>query len=189
MLKNKSHIKKIFFLLLILIVVNVVGSKLYQRLDLTQDKRYTLSEAALSTIKGVDTPLIIDVFLEGDFPSEYRRLRTETEQLLEEFELYNAEVKFQFINPIADEKTRDANIQQLVQRGLQPLQLSIKESGKSSQVLVFPWALASYKDQTVEIPLIKNSIGATMDETITNSVQNLEYAFAEGFKKLVTPKN
>jgi len=189
MLKNKSHITKIVVLLLILIIVNVVGNRIYKRFDLTQDHRYTLSEAALNTVKNVDSPLIVNVFLDGDFPSEYRRLQTETRQLLEEFSLYNSAVKFNFINPMEDEKTKDANIQQLIDRGLEPLQLSTKESGKSSQALIFPWALASYHDQTVKISLIKNTIGATADETVTNSVQNLEYAFAEGFKKLVTPKS
>ncbi|MEZ4802980.1 MAG: gliding motility-associated ABC transporter substrate-binding protein GldG [Gelidibacter sp.] len=189
MLKNKSHIKKFGLLLLILIIVNVVGNRIYKRFDLTQDHRYSLSESALNMVKNVDSPLIVDVFLDGDFPSEYRRLQNETRQILEEFSLYNSEVKFNFINPLEDEKTKDANIQQLVQRGLEPLQLSTTESGKSSQALIFPWALASYHDQTVKIPLIKNTIGATADETVTNSVQNLEYAFAEGFKKLVTEKS
>jgi ABC-2 type transport system permease protein len=189
MLKNKKHILTIVVILIILLFVNVIGSRFYHRFDLTQDNRYTLSEAALSTIKDVNSPLIIDVFLEGDFPSEYRRLRTETQQLLEEFALFNPEVKFNFINPLEDEKTKDTNIQQLVERGLEPLQLTTKESGKSSQALIFPWALASYNDETVKISLIKNTIGATADETVTNSIQNLEYAFAEGFKKLVTPKS
>lgn len=189
MLKNKSNITKILILLLILIIVNVVGNRVYKRFDLTQDHRYTLSESALNTIKDVDSPLIIDIFLDGDFPSEYRRLQSETRQILEEFTLSNSNIKFNFINPLQDEKTKDANIQQLIERGLEPLQLSVKESGKSSQELIFPWALASYHDQTVKIPLIKNLIGATADETVTNSVQNLEYAFAEGFKKLVTPKS
>ena len=170
-------------------ILNVVGNRVYKRFDLTQDHRYTLSEAALNTVKDVESPLIVDVFLDGEFPSEYRRLQTETRQLLEEFSLYNSEVKFNFINPLEDEKTKDVNIQQLIDRGLEPLQLSTTESGKSSQSLIFPWALASYKDQTVKISLIKNTIGANADETVTNSIQNLEYAFAEGFKKLVTPKS
>lgn len=189
MLKNKSHIKKIVLLLLILIVVNVIGNRMYKRFDLTQDHRYTLSESALNTVKNLDSPLIIDVFLDGEFPSEYRRLQTETRQLLEEFSVHNSDIIFNFINPLQDEKTKDSNIQQLIERGLEPLQLSVKESGKSSQALIFPWALASYHDQTVKISLIKNTIGATADETVTNSIQNLEYAFAEGFKKLVTPKS
>lgn len=189
MLKTKSNIINIIVLLLILIILNVLGSRLYQRFDLTQDQRYTLSEAALNMVNDVDSPIYVDVFLDGEFPSEYRRLQTETRQLLEEFSLYNSEIQFNFINPMADETQRDANMQQLIDRGLEPLQLSVKESGKSSQALIFPWALASYKDQTVKIPLIKNTIGATADETVTNSVQNLEYALAEGFKKLVTPKS
>jgi len=172
-----------------LLVLNLFTQSIYKRFDLTQDQRYTLSKAALNTVENVDSPLIIDVFLEGDFPSEFRRLKTETKQLLEEFALQNSNVKFSFINPIENETSRDQNIQQLVQRGLQPFQLTVKENGKSSQELIFPWALASYNEQTVKIPLIKNSIGVTDQERINNSVQHLEYAFAEGFKKLTTEKS
>ena len=188
MRKNKSNIVKIAIVLLVIIVVNVISGKVYKRFDLTKDKRYTLSQSALNTVNGVDSPVIVDVFLEGEFPSEFRRLRNETQQLLEEFALYNNNITFNFINPLEDEATRDSNIQQLVQRGMQPLQLSVNESGKSSQELIFPWALASYNDQTVLIPLIKNKIGSNQQELVTNSIQNLEYAFADGFKKLVSQK-
>jgi len=115
-------------------------------------------------------------------------LRNETQQLLEEFSVYNSNVKFDFINPLDDEKTRNQRIQQLSQRGLQPFQINIKESGKTSQELIIPWALASYNEQTVIIPLIKNKIGATDQELVNSSIQNLEYAFAEAFKKLINPK-
>ena len=188
MRKNKSNIVKIAIVLLVIIVVNVISGKVYKRFDLTKDKRNTLSQSALNTVNGVDSPVIVDVFLEGEFPSEFRRLRNETQQLLEEFALYNSNITFNFINPLEDEATRDSNIQQLVQRGMQPLQLSVNESGKSSQELIFPWALASYNDQTVLIPLIKNKIGSNQQELVTNSIQNLEYAFADGFKKLVSQK-
>ena len=188
MRKNKSNIVKIAIVLLVIIVVNVISGKVYKRFDLTKDKRYTLSQSALNTVNGVDSPVIVDVFLEGEFPSEFRRLRNETQKLLEEFALYNSNITFNFINPLEDEATRDSNIQQLVQRGMQPLQLSVNESGKSSQELIFPWALASYNDQTVLIPLIKNKIGSNQQELVTNSIQNLEYAFADGFKKLVSQK-
>ncbi|MCK8479841.1 gliding motility-associated ABC transporter substrate-binding protein GldG [Psychroserpens algicola] len=188
MLKTKKHIITIAMTLIAIIVINLISSKLYQRFDLTKDKRYTLSDAALQTIDGVDSPLVIDVFLEGDFPSEFRRLRNETQQLLEEFSVNNSNVKFDFINPLADEATRNQNLQQLSQRGLQPFQISIKNNGKTTQEVIIPWALASYNEQTVIIPLIKNKIGATDQELVNSSIQNLEYAFAEGFKKLVNPK-
>ncbi|MCL8007542.1 gliding motility-associated ABC transporter substrate-binding protein GldG [Gelidibacter japonicus] len=189
MLKNKSNLIKTVLVLIVLIVLNWIGTKVYKRFDLTQDQRYTLSQSALAIVKDVKSPLIVDVFLEGEFPSEFRRLRNETEQLLEEFSLNNPHIKFNFINPLEDEKSRDNNIEQLMQRGLEPLQLSVNISGKTSQELIFPWALASYNDQTVKIPLIKNKIGATQQEVVTISIQHLEYAFAEGFQKLVTPKS
>jgi len=172
----------------VLIVVNLISSKVYKRFDLTADQRYTLSQEALQTIDNLDSPLIIDVFLEGDFPSEFRRLRDETKQIIEEYSLYNNKLTFNFINPLEDESTRERNVEQLSQRGLQPFQINIKESGKTSQELIIPWALASYNGQTVKIPLIKNKIGASQQELVNASIQNLEYVFADAFKKLVTPK-
>ncbi|KAA5823825.1 gliding motility-associated ABC transporter substrate-binding protein GldG [Algibacter amylolyticus] len=172
-----------------LIAVNVISNMFYKRFDLTTDKRYTLSASALDIIKDVNSPIVIDVFLEGeDFPSEFRRLQNETKQLLEEFTATNKNIVFNFINPLEDESTRERNMQQLTQRGLTPMQLSVQESGKSSQAVIFPWALASYNGQTVTIPLVKNKIGATQQELVTNSVQHLEYAFADGFSKLTKPK-
>lgn len=162
---------------------------MYQRFDLTADKRYTLSPSAIQVIEGLNSPIVVDVFLDGeDFPSEFRRLKKETRQLLEEFAAANNNIVFNFINPIEDDATRERNIQQLTERGLTPMQLSVTESGKSSKAIIFPWALASYNEQTVTIPLVKNKIGATQQELVSNSVQHLEYAFADGFGKLAKPK-
>ncbi|MEJ2114303.1 MAG: gliding motility-associated ABC transporter substrate-binding protein GldG, partial [Flavobacteriaceae bacterium] len=188
---NKVEILTLLLLPLGLLLINVFSDKIgmYKRFDLTEDNRYTLNDSSLNVISEVNSPIIVDVFLEGDdFPSEFRRLQTETKQLLEEFAAYNRLIKFSFINPLEDESTRERNIQQLSQRGLKPMQLSVQENGRSSQEVIFPWALASYNDKTVIIPLVKNKIGATQQELVTNSVQNLEYAFADGFSKLLFPK-
>ncbi|WP_396601482.1 gliding motility-associated ABC transporter substrate-binding protein GldG [Algibacter sp. R77976] len=185
---NKT-IKHILVLVIALVAINFISSKVYKRFDLTADSRYTLSESAIQIINEVDSPIVVDVFLEGeDFPSEFRRLQNETKQLLEEFAATNSNIIFNFINPLEDESTRERNIQQLTQRGLTPMQLSVQESGKSSQAVIFPWALASYNNQTVLIPLVKNKIGASQQELVSNSVQHLEYAFADGFSKLTKPK-
>lgn len=186
--KNKHIFLSIGITLIVVLAINLISTKVYKRFDLTKDKRYTLSQAALQTVDGVNAPLIIDVFLEGDFPSEFRRLRNETQQIIEEFALYNSNVKFSFINPLKDESARDQNLQQLAKRGLQPFQVSIKENGKTSQELIIPWALASYNEQTVIVPLIKNKIGSSDQELVNSSIQNLEYVFADAFKKLTTPK-
>ncbi len=185
---NKSTAKSFVFWIVIILIVNLLSLSFYKRFDLTNDKRYTLSKAALQTIDSVDTPLIIDVFLEGDFPSEFKRLRLETQQILEEFQVYNSHINFNFINPTEDESQKEAIVSQLTDRGLEPLQLNVRESGKTSQTLIFPWALASYNDYSVKIPLIKNRLGDTQQEMVNKSVQHLEYAFADGFKKLTNTK-
>ena len=185
----KKHLKYITILLIALIAINYVSSFAYKRFDLTEDKRYTLSDATINIIENVNAPIVIDIFLQGkDFPSEFRRLQNETKQLLEEFSPKNSNIIFNFINPIEDDKTRERNIQQLTDRGLTPMQLSVQENGKASQSIIFPWALASYNDETVIISLVKTKIGASQQELVTNSVQHLEYAFAEGFSKLTKPK-
>lgn len=185
--KNDS---KVFIVLGLGLVVLVFTQSVYKRFDLTADQRYTLNPATVKMIEEVNSPVVIDVFLEGEsFPSEFRRLQDETKQLLEEFESKNGLITFNFINPIEDEKNRQNNIQQLNARGMTPMQLSVEEQGKSSYEVVFPWALASYNEETVIIPLIKNKMGATQQDLVTNSVQHLEYGFADGLNKLIHPKS
>ncbi|MCB0388410.1 MAG: gliding motility-associated ABC transporter permease subunit GldF, partial [Winogradskyella sp.] len=179
---QKKGINSLVGLFVMLVALNILTHRYYQRFDLTSDKRYTLSESALNIIDGVNSPILVDVFLEGEgFPSEFRRLQLETKQILEEFASHNKHIVFHFIDPLADEANREANIQKLNNRGLTPMQLSVEENGKSSQAVIFPWALASYNDVTVTIPLVKNKIGATQQELVSHSVQHLEYAFADGF--------
>jgi ABC-2 type transport system permease protein len=183
-----KNVKPVLLIGLGLIVLNIFSQSMYKRFDLTKDKRYTLSKATLDILNSADKPIFIDVFLEGDFPSEFRRLQDETRQLLEEFSDENNNIKFGFINPIEDESVREENLQLLNQRGLTPMRLSIQENGKTSEEIIIPWALASYGETTVEIALIKNKIGANQQELVTNSVQHLEYAFADGLSKLIHPK-
>lgn len=186
---EQKNIIKLGTIVIGLFILNIASNYGYKRLDITKDQRYTLSKSAKDIVNTANSPLIIDIFLKGeDFPSEFRRLQTETRQLLEEFSNENNNLVFNFINPLEDESTRQQTIQILTQRGLTPMQLEVKENGKATQEVIFPWALASYNEQTVSIPLVKTKIGASQQELVSNSVQHLEYAFADGFKKLLTPK-
>ncbi len=188
MKKNNRHTKSFLLLLATIILINVVGSYFYKRFDLTQDKRYTLSEAAKNTVALINSPIIIDVFLKGNFPPEFQRLQTETKQLLEEFSAYNPNIKYGFVNPLEGEKNPEDIQKQLQQIGLTTAQVEVRENGKVSTEFVYPWALANFGNKTVKIPLLKNQLGTSSEERINNSIQNLEYAFADGFNKLVSPK-
>jgi gliding motility-associatede transport system auxiliary component len=188
MKKNKNLIY-ILAIIIGLIVVNAISSQFYGRFDLTKDNRYTLSDASKSLIQNIDSPLIIDVFLEGEFPSEFRLLQTEVRQIIEEFQLETNNIKVNYIDPIEDETTRERNIEELTKSGLEPYINTDNSTGKVTQEIIFPWAFASYKDQTVKIPLLKRSITQGLQEQINNSVQGLEYAFADGFSKLINVKS
>lgn len=177
----------IAILLVALVLMNFIGTHLYKRFDLTQDQRFTLATATKELINKVDSPIVVDVFLKGDFPPEFRRLQAETQQLLEEFSAENSNIKFDFINP--SEKGAEHFEAQLQEYGMTPAQVSVMDGGRQSIELVYPWALAHYNGKSERIQLLKNQLGASSEERVNSSLQNLQYAFADGFKKLVTEKS
>ncbi|HET8887006.1 MAG TPA: gliding motility-associated ABC transporter substrate-binding protein GldG [Salinimicrobium sp.] len=189
-LKNpaEKRIPKMIALVIVLVGLNILSYNFFERFDLTQDQRYTLSEAAKETVKDVESPVIIDVFLKGDFPPEFRRLQRETRYLLEEFEAYNPNIEFNFVNPLAEGDDANTIAEQFYSLGMTPARLNVVENGKSSETIIFPWAIANFNQKTVKIPLLKNMLGASDEERINSSVQQLEYAFADAFTKLLNPK-
>lgn len=184
----KQKIKSFSFTLGAAILIFLAGNSLYIRFDLTQDQRYTLSKVTKNLVTEAAAPVVIDILLEGDFPSEFKRLQLETKQLLEEFNAINPNIQYIFTNPLKEEDLRSQTILELQKFGLTPMQVSVKENGKTEIETVVPWAIVSYQNNSVKIPLIKNTIGATTEERVQNSIQQLEYAFADGLTKLLHPK-
>ena len=188
MKKNKKHFVSFLGLVFLLAGINVVSQFVFKRFDVTQDKRYTLSPATLKIIDEVKEPLQIEVYLEGSFPAEFRKLQEETKQLLEEFSAYNGNIYFIFSNPLANPETADKTAAALFANGMKPLSVNVNDKGKQTQEMVFPWAVASYNGKQAKIPLIKNMMGSSIDEKINVSVQHLEYAVTEAVQKVVMPK-
>jgi gliding-associated putative ABC transporter substrate-binding component GldG len=175
-------------ILIVLIALNVLSHFAFKRFDLTHDKRYTLSETTLKIIENIDSPLYVDVYLDGNFPSEFKRLQNETKQLLEEFSAYNSNIVFQFKNPIEKETMRVEVMKDFYERGMQPLSITVEEKGKQSQEVVFPWAQATYGEKFTKVSLLKNLMGASTEEKVISSVQHLEFGFAEAITKISKEK-
>lgn len=186
-MKNKN-LRSVVFISLVLILINIAGNFYFHRFDLTADHRYTLSPTTLKIIKDVKEPLIIDVFLKGEFPGEMKKLQTETQQILEEFKAYNSNVVFQFVNPLEDEDKKEATIQAFLERGLTPINVTLNDKGKQTQEVAFPWAITTYHGRSVKVPLLKNIMGASIAEKVVSSVQHLEYAFSNAFNSVTKPK-
>ena len=184
-MENKNpNLKNLFTIIFIIVGANFAGHYLFKRFDLTEDKRYTLSQTSLNIISEVKEPLYVDVFLEGNFPGEFKKLQTETQQLLEEFKARNSNIIFQFINPLDKEEEREKTLQQFYDRGLTPLNVTLDEKGKQTQEIVFPWAVVSYGNKSAKVPLLKNMMGASTAQKVVSSVQHLEYAFSNAFNSV-----
>ena len=168
----KGNAIKILVLAIGLILLNVLAGSFYKRFDLTKDKRYTLSVTTEEIVNKLDRNAIITVYLEGDFPPEFKRLQTETRQHLEELASLNKHIKFRFVNRL------DGDTQALIEQGLEPSRLSVQEDGKVSEAVIFPWAAIEYGDKKQNIPLLTSNTAGSQEEQLQQSIENLEYAFS-----------
>ena len=174
--------------LLLLLVINYIAQQWHSRIDLTQDKRYTLSETTRKTLSQIQQPLVIDVLLKGNIPTEFKKLQTEAVQLLEEYTAANDHLIVNFVNPLEDEPNAEAAIQNLINNGLQPLQIAQTEAGKSSVEYIFPWAVISDGKRVEKVRLFIDKLGTTDQERVQNSVQRLEYNLTDALHKFTVKK-
>lgn len=185
---TKQNIKILGITIFVLIVLNVLGSLFFHRFDLTKDKRYTLSPTTLEIVKGVKNPLSIKIYMEGQLPADFRRLQQETKQLLEEFQAYNKNIVFEFVNPLENEDESMDLTESLFKKGLTPINITVDDKGKQSQEMVFPWGIAVYNNKEVNIPLLKNRMGASTTQKVIGSIQHLEYSIADALNKVTKIK-
>jgi ABC-2 type transport system permease protein len=182
----------VFFLALIIIfLLNFVGSFIYTRLDLTTEKRYTLSEPTLKMLKNLDDIVYFKIYLEGEFPAGFRVLRNRTKEMLEEFRAVSGNnIQYQFIDPNAnpDKKQRQQLYRELFKAGLQPTNLETNNREGEKQQIIFPGALVSFKGQSGAVQLLKSRMGTAPEVMLNNSVQDLEYELANAIRKLSKPQ-
>ena len=185
---KKNNLKQLFYIVVALLTLQVIGSFIFYRFDLTKDKRYTLSPASLKILKKVKNPLSIKVYMQGELPADFKRLQLETKQILEEFQAYNNDVFFEFVDPLENQEESMPLIKELYRKGLTPINITVDDKGKQSQAMVFPWAIATYDNKEVTIPLLKNQMGTSTTQKIIGSVQHLEYSFSDAFDKITQEK-
>ena len=185
---QNNNLKNVLLVVALLVLANAIGNSFFYRFDLTNDQRYTLSPTSLGIIKQVKEPLAIKIYMQGDLPAEFRRLQQETKQLLEEFQAYNSDIAFEFVDPLEDEEHSTDNVKALYMKGMTPVNITVDDKGKQSQAMVFPWAIAVYNNKEVTIPLLKNIMGASTTEKVIGSVQHLEYSIADAINKITKEK-
>lgn len=186
MSSRNQNIVQWLLVFIILVMLNVVAQFIRLRLDLTADKRFTLSESTKELVRSLDDRLLIKVYLEGEFPSGFRRLRNETRLLLDEFRTLNDNIEFQFINPSEsrEESERLEVYRQLAEKGLEPTRLQSNEGDSKKEQVVFPGALLYYQNREQGVMLLKSRMGEDVETQINNSIQSLEFEIANTIRKV-----
>ena len=154
------------------------------RLDLTKEKRYTLSDSTIKTLESIKKPVSVDVYLEGDFPASFKQLQSETKFMLEEFRKINPKIDFKFIDPIKTKMSQDT----LMAMGMQPSILPDIKDGKVSQITLFPYAVVKYNQRGVSIPLVVQQSNINAEEQLRKSIENLEYNLVSNIKAVASDK-
>lgn len=172
----------IFLIAIIPLVIILTYSGI--RLDLTKEKRYTLSESTIKVLESVKKPLTVEVYLEGDFPASFKQLQGETKFMLEEFRKINPKIDFKFIDPLRPKIPEDS----LAAMGMQASFLPDSKDGKFTQITIYPYAVIRYDKTGVSIPLIVQQTGIDADQQLTRSIEGLEYNLVSNIKNIATDK-
>lgn len=187
MARKKQDILTFAALVVIVVLLNVVGSFSFFRFDLTTEKRYTLNPSTLALVESIDDKVLFKIYLDGKFPADFQRLQRETRQMLDEFRAYNSNIEYIFINPNEsdDPKISREVREQLNYKGLEPVQIELREEGGSVQQMIFPGAIASYAEKEVAVPLLIEQFAVAPTQQVNSSIEKLEYTLANALRKLV----
>lgn len=154
------------------------------RLDLTEEGRYSLSEGTELLLDGVEEPLLVKVYLEGDFPAGFERLKLETRYMLEEWGARNGNVFFEFINPNTVDKAQEFK-NQLATKGINAVQLQVSTNDGQSVLNVFPAAILSYREKEEVAILLEDVMVYDPAEQVNISIQQLEFNLARALSALL----
>ncbi|MBQ2853805.1 MAG: gliding motility-associated ABC transporter substrate-binding protein GldG [Bacteroidales bacterium] len=183
---KRSQLLSFAITLIVIVAVNVIGSFVYTRFDLTSEKRYTLSDTSKEILRNLDDYVYFRIYLEGEFPAGFKKLRKETKEMLDEFRAYSKYIDYDFINPSEsnDAAERSETYKLLYQSGLNPTELSIQTKEGAQQIVIWPCALVSYQEKELPLDLLDTQLGKSSQEALNNSARNLEYKFISAIKDL-----
>ncbi|MDR6560005.1 MULTISPECIES: gliding motility-associated ABC transporter substrate-binding protein GldG [unclassified Arcicella] len=186
-MKNKSI--QFIIIFIAVIGVNLLASHFFFRLDLTQEKRYTIADATKNLLQNLDDEVYIKVYLTGKgIPAGFKRLENAVKETLDEFRIYGgSNVKYTFVDLNAeyrDEKTRNERIAAIAKKGITPTNVYNNEDGKKTQSLILPGAIITYKGKEIATLLLKGNKLSSPQEILNQSYEGVEYQLASAIKRV-----
>lgn len=173
----------------IVLFINILANVFYAHFDLTEEKRFTLTQPTRELLRGLKDQVYVQILLEGEFPAGFKRLQTATREMLDDFRSESGFVDYQFDDPaLGSLEDVNARRKALAEQGIAPVNLRVADQGETTQKLIYPVAIFRFGSRQVVVKLLENESGnLSPDEVINNSVSLLEYKFANAIKKILSP--
>lgn len=184
--RNKQRdLTRLALSIVLVVLLNYVGSFIFKRFDLTSEKRYTLSPESKQIAKNIKGLAFFKVYLNGKLPAGFIRLRDEFKEMLDEFSAYSGgKVQYEFVDPttLGDKK---AVFKQLYENGLSPFNLQVKDAnGNNTEQIIWPGAILTYGGRDIPLNILQTQIDADPETQLNNSVEALEYNIDNAFHKI-----
>ncbi|HMG08772.1 MAG TPA: gliding motility-associated ABC transporter substrate-binding protein GldG [Mucilaginibacter sp.] len=171
----------------ILLVIALISNIAFTRFDFTTEKRYTISPISRQIMDSLQQPVKVTVYLQGNnFPAGFKRLQGATRDMLSDLQAYShRKLQFEFVDPLKglSQEQQNSTLQNLSDKGLTPQTWSFKTDDGVVQKVLVSSALVVAGGKEIAVNLLQRRIGLSDDESINNSIQNLEYAFSSAIKK------
>ena len=178
-----------YFSLVLVLIANLLANHFSFNIDLTEDKKYTLSNDSKSILSNINDNLSIKVYLEGDLPAGFELLSNSINDFLVSCKKENNLIDIEFINPnIEDLEQKENLFKQLQDQGLYPTDLTIKKTNETSRKIIFPGAIIYYKDKRECVNILENNFSVSPQNNINISIENIEFQFISTFNKMLNNK-
>ena len=185
--RKLEDVLKLLIAVATVVLLNVVASRVFVQWDLTEEKRFSLSPATKEILAQLEEPVYVEVYLEGDLPPGFLRLRNATREMLEQFRTFSRNrVEFEFVDPdqASGYESRNEFYLDIASKGIQPTDIFLTEGGNRIQKRILPGAVLSYGSREQGVLLLKGNKGAPAQVQLNQSVENLEFALARTIANL-----
>lgn len=173
--------------IVLVILINLLSSLYFFRVDLTEENRYSLKESTRALLRELDDVVYVEIFLEGELNSAFQRFQKSIREQLEVFRIYSDnKIQFTFTDPsqAISDKAKNEFMADLAARGIQPIRVIDTQNGQRLEKIIFPGALISYGGFETGVTLLKGNKARTSEEEINQSIEGVEYEVANAIYKL-----
>ena len=168
MKRDFSSQTTLFLAAAILVVVNLIGLNFFGRLDLTDDRVYSLSRASKDIVENLEDPVTIKAYFSADLPAQFASNRRFLRDKLNDYRAYGGQnVAYEFIDPGEDEDIRA----EATRLGIPPIQIQVIESDNVQLKNAYMGVAIEYENNRESIPVIQDL--SRLEYDLTSAIRRL----------------